>query len=57
MKVSIPTFGLINKRVASFIHNITPDNSKKFAYQEKIKRALWAEAYLTHPYRFWGRLE
>jgi IS30 family transposase len=38
------------KSEKAFLHTITFDNGKEFAYHAKLKRALGADNYFAHPY-------
>ncbi len=38
-----------------YLHTITFDNGKEFAYHVQIKEALGAETYFAHPYHSWER--
>jgi IS30 family transposase len=38
-----------------YLHTITFDNGKEFAYHAQIKEALGVETYFAHPYHSWER--
>jgi IS30 family transposase len=38
-----------------YIHTLTSDNGKEFAWHEKIAETLKADFYFAHPYRSWER--
>lgn len=40
---------------ADWVHTITADNGKEFAYHERIAAALDAKVYFAHPYHSWER--
>jgi IS30 family transposase len=39
----------------NFVHTITTDNGKEFAYHEEIARELKTKIYFAHPYSSWER--
>ena len=39
----------------AYLHTITFDNGKEFAYHAKLKEALGADNYFAHPYCSWER--
>jgi IS30 family transposase len=43
------------KSEKAFLHTITFDNGKEFAYHAKLKEALGADNYFAHPYCSWER--
>lgn len=43
------------KTEKNYLHTITFDNGKEFAFHAKIKEALGAEIYFAHPYHSWER--
>jgi IS30 family transposase len=38
-----------------YVHTITADNSREFAYHAEIAQALEAKVYFAHPYSSWER--
>ena len=38
-----------------YVHTITFDNGKEFAFYAKIKEALGLDNYFAHPYSSWER--
>jgi len=43
------------KSKKAFLHTITFENGKEFAYHAKLKEALGADNYSAHPYCSWER--
>jgi IS30 family transposase len=43
------------KSEKAYLHTITFDNGKEFAYHAKLKKALGADSYFAHPYCSWER--
>jgi IS30 family transposase len=43
------------KSEKAYLHTITFDNGKEFAYHAKLKKALGADNYFAHPYCSWER--
>lgn len=43
------------KPFQDFVHTITADNGKEFAYHEKISQELETDFYFAHPYHSWER--
>ena len=43
------------KSEKAYLHTITFDNGKEFAYHAKLKEALGADNYFAHPYCSWER--
>lgn len=43
------------KPYKKFVHTITADNGKEFAWHEKIAKALDTKVYFAHPYSSWER--